>query len=266
MKFDILINQIEWTHQSLYLQATKAINISLTLRNWLIGFYIVEYEQNGADRANYGDKLIDNLAERISINGLGARNLKLCRQFYTAYPQIMQTVPAQLQKLDASNDNWIMQTVSAQLQINNDKQLLSDKSPSKQWTLSPEKLINHLSFSHLTELMAVREPLQRTFYEIECIKGNWSVRELKRQINSLYFERSGMSVKPELLSEITQQKAEIMSPADIIKSVYAFEFLGLKAKDAMEEQDLETALLDHLQDFMLEMDTGFAWRHGKKRY
>ena len=83
------------------------------------------------------------------------------------------------------------------------------------------------------------------------------MRELKRQINSLYFERSGLSAKPELLSAITNRKAETTSPTDIVKSVYAFEFLGLKTKDAVEESDLETALLDHLQDFMMEMGNGF---------
>jgi predicted nuclease of restriction endonuclease-like (RecB) superfamily len=91
------------------------------------------------------------------------------------------------------------------------------------------------------------------------------VRELKRQINSLYFERSGMSAKPEWLSELTQQKAETANPTDIVKSLYAFEFLGLKTKDALEESDLETALLDHLQDFMMEMGHGFCLEARQKK-
>jgi predicted nuclease of restriction endonuclease-like (RecB) superfamily len=91
------------------------------------------------------------------------------------------------------------------------------------------------------------------------------VRALKRQINSLYFERSGMSAKPEWLSEITQQKAETANPTDVVKSVYAFEFLGLKTKDALEESDLETALLDHLQDFMMEMGHGFCLEARQKK-
>jgi predicted nuclease of restriction endonuclease-like (RecB) superfamily len=93
---------------------------------------------------------------------------------------------------------------------------------------------------------------------MECIKGTWSVRELKRQINSLYFERMGMSKKPELLSQLTQQEIVPQTPNEIVKSVYAFEFLGLNAKDAVEESDLETALLDQLQHFMLEMGHGFC--------
>lgn len=107
--------------------------------------------------------------------------------------------------------------------------------------------------------------MKRTFYEIACINGTWSVKELKRQINSLYYERCRMSAKPELLSEITQQKTETASPTDIVKSVYAFEFLGINTKDAVEETDLESALLDHLQEFMLEMGHGFCLETRQKK-
>jgi len=141
-------------------------------------------------------------------------------------------------------------------------------------TLSPEfnqgaidsdQLIQKLSFSHFELLSPIIEDSKRNFYELECIKGTWSVRELKRQINSLYYERSGMSRKPELLSEITNQKTEPMLPAEIVKSVYAFEFLGLRVKDAVEETDLESALLDHLQDFMLELGHGFCLEARQKK-
>ena len=128
-----------------------------------------------------------------------------------------------------------------------------------------KKLLLNLSYSHIEQLLQFEQSLKRTFYELECIKGTWSVRELKRQINSLYYERSGMSIKPEMLSKITQQKAEIANPSDIVKSVYAFEFLGLKAKNAVEESDLETALLDHLQDFMMEMGHGVCLEARQKK-
>jgi predicted nuclease of restriction endonuclease-like (RecB) superfamily len=128
-----------------------------------------------------------------------------------------------------------------------------------------EKLLNKLSYSHLVELIKIQDNLKRTFYEIECIKGTWSVRELKRQINSLYFERMGMSKKPELLSQLTQQKIVPQTPHEIVKSVYAFEFLGLNAKDAVEESDVETALLDQLQYFMMEMGHGFCLEARQKK-
>lgn len=95
---------------------------------------------------------------------------------------------------------------------------------------------------------------------MECMKGNWSVRELRRQINSLYFERCGLSKNPDKLSVQISEKAETLKPADIVKSVYTFEFLGLSAKDVGEENDLETAILNNLQHFMLEMGHGFCWQ------
>ena len=156
-------------------------------------------------------------------------------------------------------------------------QTLSAKSKSSRQTASPEnksvqtlseqsdilvpadKIISKLSFSHITELLQIDDPLKRAFYEMECMKGTWSVRELRRQINSLYYERSGMSKKPAKLSAMIAEKAEMLQPADVIKSVYTFEFLGLKAKDVVEESELETALLDHLQEFLIELGHGFCF-------
>ncbi len=109
--------------------------------------------------------------------------------------------------------------------------------------IAADKIVSRLSFSHLIELIKIKDNLKRTFYELECIKGTWSVRELKRQIASLYYERSGLSAKPEKLSELVQQKTIPQKPTDIIKNIHAFEFLDLNIKDAVEESDLETALL-----------------------
>lgn len=145
------------------------------------------------------------------------------------------------------------------------KSLPSTKSEIDLHQLNGSVLVSKLSFTHFVELIKIGDILKRTFYELECIKGTWSVRELKRQINSLYFERSGLSTKPEILSQITQQKVEKAKPSEIVKSVYAFEFLGLKAKDAVEENDLETALLDHLQEFMMEMGHGFCLEARQKK-
>jgi len=152
--------------------ATNAVNKSLTVRNWLIGYYIVEYEQNGEDRAKYGAAIVDKLAENLNVKGLSSRNLKLFRQFYLSYPQISQSLTDFLQK------NAIMQTLSAQLSeykyiekmqtlsAQNDKNL-------KEVQILPQKIISNLSFSHLSELIKISDTLKRTFYELECIKGNW---------------------------------------------------------------------------------------------
>ena len=258
LNFESLVAEIEQTHSHFQQQAVKAVNISLTIRNYLIGFYIVEFEQNGEDRAAYGSKLLDSLAAKLSIKGLVSAEISRCRQFYFCYPQILGALTQEFKNLVPQH---ILGTLSQDSIMGVEPSIIVSSTPQSTKSnlyVPGEKLLSKLSFSHLVELIKIQDHLKRTFYEIECIKGTWSVRELKRQINSLYFERSGMSAKPELLSEITQQKAETAGPTDIVKSVYAFEFLGLKTKDALEESDLETALLDHLQDFMMEMGHGFC--------
>ena len=258
LNFESLVAEIEQTHSHFQQQAVKAVNISLTIRNYLIGFYIVEFEQNGEDRAAYGSKLLDSLAAKLSIKGLVSAEISRCRQFYFCYPQILGALTQEFKNLVPQH---IFGTLSQDSNMGVELSIIVSSTPQSTKSnlyVPGEKLLSKLSFSHLVELIKIQDHLKRTFYEIECIKGTWSVRELKRQINSLYFERSGMSAKPELLSEITQQKAETAGPTDIVKSLYAFEFLGLKTKDALEESDLETALLDHLQDFMMEMGHGFC--------
>ena len=258
LNFESLVAEIEQTHSHFQQQAVKAVNVSLTIRNYLIGFYIVEFEQNGEDRAAYGSKLLDSLAAKLSIKGLVSAEISRCRQFYFCYPQILGALTQEFKNLVPQH---ILGTLSQDSNMGVEPSIIVSSTPQSTKSnlyVPGEKLLSKLSFSHLVELIKIQDHLKRTFYEIECIKGTWSVRELKRQINSLYFERSGMSAKPELLSEITQQKAETAGPTDIVKSVYAFEFLGLKTKDALEESDLETALLDHLQDFMMEMGHGFC--------
>lgn len=269
MNFELLVNTIQHTHSTLQQSALKSINKHLTIRNWLVGFYIVEFEQKGEDRAKYGERLVDELAVSINRKGLGARNLKLFRQFFFTYPQIHQTVSDQLKQLGFSNSP-IRQLVSDEFQ-NIENQLLTIVQPANAQFITddlkvpPDKLISRLSFTHLTLLFPITEPLKRTFYEIECMKGNWSVEELKRQINSLYFERSGMSNNPEKLSRFVQEKSEPLKPTDIIKSPFTFEFLGLKAKDVVYESDLEQALIDHLEEFLLELGHGFCFEAKQKR-
>lgn len=147
------------------------------------------------------------------------------------------------------------------------RETLSPESPSVEsaTSRSTPELILRLSFSHLVELMDLPDETQRRFYEIECIRGNWSVRELRRQIASLYYQRSGLSKDKTKLSALAQAKAEILQPAQIILDPYIFEFLGLRSRDVMGESDLEDALLDRLQDFLLEMGHGFCFEARQKR-
>jgi predicted nuclease of restriction endonuclease-like (RecB) superfamily len=266
MNFDLLVSAIEQTHQHFQQQASKAINISLTLRNWLTGYYIVEFEQKGEDRAKYGDKLLAKLAEKCdTIKGFDERTFRNFRLFYLLYPQIRPLLANQIHSIP------IRRSLTAELKNEAVSDTLSiwgsltSEFQLTEFQLKGELLVQSLSYTHFEQLIRINDSLKRAYYEMECMKGNWSVRELKRQINSLYFERSGMSAKPELLSEITNSKAETVMPTDIVKSVYAFEFLGLNAKDAVEESDLEAALIDHLQHFMLEMGHGFCLEARQKK-
>ncbi len=252
--FKQLIDLIKTTHDALQKQAVNAVNQSLTIRNWLIGFYIVEYEQNGEDRAEYGKKLLFNIAKNIQIKGLPAPELSRCRQFYKVYPQILGTLSQKFKPLLSAP---ILETLS--------QKSIGVLETENNYHIPPLKLITKLSFSHIVELIKIKDNLKRTFYEIETIKNIWSVRELKRQINTLYYERSSLSNKPEKLSELIKQQSLSQQPADIIKNIYSFEFLGLNIKDVVEESDIETALLDNLQEFILELGNGFCFEARQKR-
>jgi predicted nuclease of restriction endonuclease-like (RecB) superfamily len=260
MNFSALIHTIQQTHTALQQQAVKAINRSLTIRNWLIGYYIVEFEQNGDDRAKYGERLVDEIAKKVKVKGLSGRSLKLFRQFYLAYPQIVQTVSAQLQSIDYKRGK--SQTASDELLLPESSSIfgaLSQKLENNEVQLPPEKILDNLSFSHLTELIKIDDPLKRTYYELLTIKGSLSVRELKRQINTLSYERTGLSKDKEVNFQKVLAQTTPQQPAEAVKDIYVFEFLELPNLSAIEEKDIETALLNHLQQFILELGHGFCF-------
>lgn len=257
--FESLVVSIVQVHGQAREFASRAVNVGLTLRNWFIGYLIVEFEQKGRDRVAYGERLLPALAERLAEAGLkrvDSRELRRFRLFYTVYPQIRETLsPELLARTGASAP----------------QPLLHFPPLDKRETLSPESattqpdLPQRLSFSHFAELIELPDESQRRFYEIECVRGNWSVRELRRQIASLYFERSGLSKNKARLSALAHAKAEPLQPAQIIRDPYIFEFLGLRSRDVMGESDLEDSLLDRLQDFLLEMGHGFCQEARQKR-
>ncbi len=269
MDIQLLISQIKQTDDYFKGKASRTIDQYLTLRNWLIGFYIVEYEQNGEDRAEYGTLLLKNLSDRIETKGLSATNLKLFKQLYINYPQISQTVSDLLtdeigQTVSAFLDSKILQTMSVKSKgrpIMHTSSAESTNTP----VVPPAKLISTLSFSHLVELLKVDDPIKRTYYEIEAIKGVWSVRELKRQINSLNFERSAAAKDPSSLSESLSKGAARLLPEQIIKTPYVFDFLGLPDQVLGSESALEKALIKELKNFILELGHGFCFEAQQKR-
>jgi len=262
--FGALVVAIRQAHEQMAAQAGRAVNISLTLRNWVIGCYIREYEQNGADRAQYGSNLLESLSEKLikaGMEGMAPRTLRLYRQFYLIYPQIWQTLSAE--SMSGLLPGSIRQTLTAESPEPGSLAIRGTPSPELQ--VPAERLVKSLSFSHFAELIPIDEPLKRAFYEIECIRGHWSVRELKRQIGSLYYERSGLSRDKKKLAALAQAGAEQAEPQLAIRDPYVFEFLGIKSREVMSESDLEDALLDKLQDFLLELGHGFCFEARQKR-
>lgn len=248
MHFPLLVQTIQQTHTALQQQAVKAINRSLTLRNWLIGNYIVEYEQHGADRAVYGNRLLEQLAHQLKefgIKGLPASELSRCRQFYQAYPQILGALPQELR----SSTTTIFGTLSQKL----------DERTTAQALVPADKLVANLSFSHFVELIKIDDPLKRAYYELMTIKLHLSTRALKRQIATLSYERTGLSKNKDLSFEQIAQQVQPQVPAQAVKDVYVFEFLNLPDYKTIDESDLETAMLDHLQQFLIELGHGFCF-------
>ena len=256
--FEELSQYVVETHTYAQGCAMKAINQMATLRNWLIGCYIVEYEQNGSDRAKYGDKLLKRLEERVNTKGLNETLFLAARRFYSFYPQIADIISPSIHPIlsdKSSVDNEISATASQESAIS--------ATASPKFVTPAPILISRLSFSHIREIMLQDDPLARFFYETECIKGVWSVRELRRQIATNLYFRSGVSKDPKkLLASLEPEKD---TAALTIRQPFAFEFLGLKAKDVITEGDLEDALISHLQEFLLELGKGFCFEDRQKR-
>jgi predicted nuclease of restriction endonuclease-like (RecB) superfamily len=252
LTFETLVGSIRAVHEGLAAQAGRAVNISLTLRNWLIGCYIAEYELHGADRAKYGEKLLTNLSlelEAIGVSSCGRRQLYQYLRFYQVYPQIVRTVTAQFPSL-------MRPGLAAPKKV---------RSATAQFGPRPEDLLRWLSYTHIEQIVALEDASARAFYETECLQGHWGVRELKRQIASLHFERSALSRDKKKLARRARSGAEKFHPCLDIRDPDVFEFLGLKPKEVMSESHLEDQLLDKLQDFLLELGTGFCFEARQKR-
>lgn len=245
--FKQLVDSIQTLHQDLTNQIGKAVNIGLTLRNWLIGGYINDYELQGGDRAEYGERLFDELSQALhGISNCNRRQLYRYLRFYRFYPAFVGTLPPQLPLLPALES--ILQKVG---------------TTSPQSAGNPP-LMTRLSYSHFDLLVDIDDATKRSFYEIECLRGNWSVRELKRQIGNLYYERSGLSIDKLKLAELAQQSVEPQALFNI-RDPYLFEFLGLKPAEVMSESQLEDQLLGKLQAFLLELGHGFCFESRQKR-
>jgi predicted nuclease of restriction endonuclease-like (RecB) superfamily len=199
--------------------AHRAINSIMVQAYWEIGRAIVEEEQRGQTRAEYGKQLIMDLSKRLTADfgkGFDRSNLFHMKAFYVAFP-----------KVDA--------------------------------------LRRELSWTHYRTLLKVEKADARSFYEQEAVNANWSTRELDRQVNSLLFERLALSKDKQGVLELAQKGHEIARPLDLVKDPYVLEFVGITPSDEYLESDLEAALIDKLQEFLLELGKGFAFMARQRR-
>lgn len=260
--FSDLASIIQSTHDVAQSSAIRAINCMQTMRNWLIGYYIVEFEQHGKDRAEYGTQLLKKLEEQVNRKGLNVTLFQTSRNFYNLYPQMGGLfVPNEIYSTlsNKSESRIPLMDKSTDAQTNTICATVSHK-----FQTPPEMIVSRLSFSHIREIMSVDAPLARYFYEQECIKCTWSVRELRRQISTNLYFRAGISGNPEkMLSQSSVQGHD--SAALQIRQPFTFEFLGLKAQEIVDEHDLEDALISHLQEFILELGKGFCFEARQKR-
>jgi len=268
MNFEQLVSLLKQTHTELQCRAERSVNTALVIRNWLFGWYIVEYEQRGADRADYGTQLIRNLAEKLKgqIKGCSFTNLNLCRQFYQSYPKMIQTPPEQSPPLAPPESG----------KVDKDTVMSPTSSCESGGTIMSADIIQtlseqlttrlRLSWSHYVFLVKIEDSDERSFYEIESINAAWSIRELERQFNSGLYERLALSRDKAGIRKLAQEGQVVAHPTDLIKGPYVLEFLGLNEEVKYSETNLETAIINKLEHFLLELGKGFLFEARQKRF
>lgn len=265
--FQQLVDLCKQTHKEMQRRAGRSVDVHLVVRNWLFGWYIVEYEQKGCDRAEYGAYLIKRLSDELGKQfgrGFSVRSLEQCRKFYLTQKQISQTMSAEF----GVNDNTVVpegyilipQAVSA---VSDGTVLTADV-----WQDVVTGLLNRFSlgWSHYVTLLTIEKPEERRFYEIEASQNHWSVRELERQIASSLYERLALSRNKDEIRRLAEQGLVVEKAADLIKNPLVLEFLDLEEKPCWSENDLESAIIDRLETFLLELGKGFLFEGRQKRF
>ncbi|MBT3950342.1 MAG: DUF1016 family protein [Candidatus Marinimicrobia bacterium] len=266
MKFDGLIGLFEQTQTATQTQAARSVDIALVVRNWLFGWYIVEFEQKGADRAKYGKQLLKELASQLSIKGCSERNLASFRKFHLIYADILQAVPAKsLARYQIQPTASVTSTVISQSLPDQCFQIIGKSDILQAMTAKLSKCFV-LGWTHYVTLLTVKNPDERCFYELEAAENGWGYRELERQINSGLYERLALSRDKNEVKQLSAHGQLIEKPADVIKSPYILEFTGLEERKSYSEYDLETALIDKIEHFLLELGKGFLFESRQKRF
>jgi predicted nuclease of restriction endonuclease-like (RecB) superfamily len=236
--------------------AASTVNTLQVLTNFEIGRRIVEHEQEGEKRAEYGKELLKQLSARLTKEfgrGFSKANLEYMRRFFLEW---QQRIPL------------IAQTASGQLADQGKSQEIPDLLGHGQILQTPSaKFVPFaLSWSHYVLLMTIKDPDERSFYEIEATNESWSLSELKRQKASSLYERLLLSRDKDDVKRLAEEGQLITRPEDVLKEPYVLEFLGLDEKSGYSESDLETSIIGHLEQFLLELGKGFLFESRQKRF
>ena len=238
--------------------AARGVDLLQVYTNYEIGRRIIEQEQQGADRAQYGRELLNELAARLTGefgNGFSVSNLRYMRQFYLAYPEriapIRQTVSGEFPAFP------IAQTLTAPIH----QTLSGELRTSAEATYKPFVL----SWSHYVFLIGLKLE-ERDFYEIEAAQQGWTLRELRRQFDAGLYERLALSRDKQAIRDLARHGQHVARPQDLLKDPYVLEFLGIEEKARYSESDLESAIVTHIEKFLLELGKGFLFESRQKRF
>lgn len=261
MKFTDLVTSISGVDGAARLSAGQTLQQMLSLRNWLIGAHIVEFEQIGEDRAAYGENLMERLAASLQASGcrgLSARNLKNFRQIALGYPGLDFAALVHRSGLSFLE---IRQTSAESVPLQFPALVRRAGALQLPWRDADwtAQLFTTMTFSHLLELSRIEDVTRRAFYELHCLKERWSVREFRRQRDSMLYERIGLSEDRDAVLALARAGSLPDSPAGQLRDPYVFEFLGVERHVVTSENDLERALVDHLQDFLFELGRDFCF-------
>ena len=248
-----LYSRIAGLLQAAKQNVVRAVNQTMVYTYYEIGRMIVEDEQQGKERAEYGKQVLKELSKRLTKEfgkGFSEDNLERMKNFFLVYSNQISATP--LRKLKNTDE---ISTINSR-EFSSDLQSAENKVD----TTSPKLLPKfNLSWSHYLKLMRIENPGERSFYEIECATGNWSLKELQRQFNSALYERLALSRDKEGVKHLAEKGQIIEKPTDLLKDPYILEFLDLPEHHNYSETELEQALIDKLEHFLLELGKGFTF-------
>jgi predicted nuclease of restriction endonuclease-like (RecB) superfamily len=251
-QLNTIVGLLHEVHATTQQHAIRQVNQALTARNWLFGYYLSETELGGK-RAIYGDEALKSIATALSqsgVKGMTQSALYRCMQFYSCYPYIFATLSQKL-ALPKNQENRIFAT-------------LSQKTQTAEKPIDAELLFTRLNYSHFLELMKIDDAQKRQYYEVLAIKGNLSVRDLKRAIDAMEYERIGLAKHRQKNIQVSGANSQ-MHAGSIIKSPMVLEFLGIAEQKEISESELEQSIIDHLQEFLMELGRGFCFEARQKR-